>query len=266
MEELVKSREASVKNRLLLGQLQLHGVRAPKVAQKTFQSLLTQRLVTTQLVEAQLGLAECHILLKRYTLAREVLEAIANRTNRFRATAHKLIGDSYFFSADFDQASKAYNEVIRISKSDQLTNDALERIVLIQNHSDYLKIPLTDYATAVQLYLNGEMEAALQQCERTLEVYPQATIVDDLWFLIGNIYSDESKNPEAINAYQQVVAQESLIAPKALVNIAEIYRQKTDFDNAAATYTTLITDYPENVIIVYARQQLDEIMKLQQKK
>ncbi len=266
LEELVKSREASVKNRLLLGQLQLHGIRAPKVAQKTFQSLLTQRLVTTQLVEAQLGLAECHILLKRYTLAREVLEAIANRTNRFRATAHKLIGDSYFFSADFDQASKAYNEVIRISKSDQLTNDALERIVLIQNHSDYLKIPLTDYATAVQLYLNGEMEAALQQCERTLEVYPQATIVDDLWFLIGNIYSDESKNPEAINAYQQVVAQESLIAPKALVNIAEIYRQKTDFDNAAATYTTLITDYPENVIIVYARQQLDEIMKLQQKK
>ena len=266
LEELVENREASVKNRLLLGQLQLHGIRTPKVAQKTFQSLLTQRLVTTQLVEAQLGLAECHILLKRYTLAREVLEAIANRTNRFRATARKLIGDSYFFSADFDQASKAYNEVIRISKSDQLTNDALERIVLIQNHSDYLKIPLTDYATAVQLYLNGEMEAALQQCERTLEVYPQATIVDDLWFLIGNIYRDESKDPEAINAYQQVVAQESLIAPKALVNIAEIYRQKTDFANAAATYTTLITDYPENVIVVYARQQLDEIVKLQQKK
>jgi TolA-binding protein len=110
------------------------------------------------------------------------------------------------------------------------------------------------------------MEAALQQCERTLEVYPQAAIVDDLWFLIGNIYRDESKDPEAINAYQQVVAQESLIAPKALVNIAEIYRQKTDFANAAATYTTLITDYPENVIVVYARQQLDEIVKLQQKK
>ena len=130
----------------------MHGMRAPKVAQKTFQALLTQRLVTTQLVEAQLGLAECHILLKRYTLAREVLEPIVNRTNRFRATAYKLIGDSYFFSADFDQAIKEYNEVIRISKSDQLTNDALERIVLIQNHSDYLKIPLTDYAMAVQLY------------------------------------------------------------------------------------------------------------------
>ena len=106
----------------------------------------------------------------------------------------------------------------------------------------------------------------MQQCEQTLEVYPQATIVDDIWFLIGNIHREESKASEAIKAYQQVVAQESLIAAKALVNIAEIYRQKADFDNAAATYTTLITDYPENIIVVYARQQLGEIMKLQQEK
>ena len=262
LEELERNGEASVKNRLLLGELQLQGIRAPKVAQKTFQSLLTQRLITTQLVEAQLGLAECHILLKRYTLAREVLEPIANRPNRFQAISRKLIGDSYFFSADFDQALKEYNQVIGISKSDRLTNDALERIVLIQNHSDYLKIPLTDYATAVQLYLNGETAAALQQCERTLETYPQATIVDAVWFLIGNIHREEAKDAEAIKAYQQVVARESLIVPKALVSIAEIYRQKADLTNAAATYTTLITDYPENVIVVHARQQLDEIMKL----
>lgn len=266
LEELVSNREASVKNRLLLGQLQLHGIHAPKVAQKTFQILLTQRLVTTQLVEAQLGLAECHVLLKRYTLAREVLEPIANRPNRFRAVARKLMGDSYFFSADFDQAAKEYNEVIQISKSDQLTNDALERIVLIQNHADYLKIPLTDYATAVQFYLNGETAEALQQCERTLETYPQATIVDTVWLLIGDIYREETKDTEAINAYEQVVVRESLSVPKALVNIAEIYRQKADYANAAATYTTLITDYPENVIVVHARQQLDEIMKFQEKR
>lgn len=262
LEELVHNREASVKNRLLLGQLQLHGIRAPKIAQKTFQTLLTQRLLTTQLVEAQLGLAECHILLKRYTLAREVLEPIASRPHLFRAVARKLIGDSYFFSADFDQATKEYNEVIRISRSDQLTNDALERIVLIQNHSDYLKIPLTDYATAVQLYLKGQTAEALQQCERSLETYPQATIVDAVWLLIGDIYRENAKDTEAITAYEQVVARESLSVPKALVNIAEIYRQKADFANAAATYTTLITEYPENVIVAHARQQLDEITKL----
>ena len=264
LKELVRNREGTIQNRLLLGQLQLHGTREPKAAQMTFQPLLTQRLVTRQLMEAQLGLGECHILLKRYTLAREVLAPIANRINRFRATARKLMGDSYFFAANFDQASKEYNQVIQISKSDQLTNDALERIVLIQNHQDYLKIPLTDYATALQLDLTGKAEAALQQCEQTLELYPQSTIIDQIWFLMGNIYRREAKTVEAINAYQQVVAKESPIAAKALVNIAEIYRQQDDLANATATYTTLIADYPENVIVVHARQQLDEIIKLQQ--
>ena len=263
LEEQIETGEASIKDKLLLGQLQLHGLRDPKSAQMTIEPLLTQRLVTSQLAEAQLVLAECHVLLKRYTLAREVLEPIANRSGSFRATARKLIGDSYFFASDFEQAVKEYKLVIQISKSDRLTNDALEQIVLIQNHPGYFKVPLTDYATAVQRYLSGETDEALQQCQRVLEVYPKATIVDEVWLLIGNIHRGERRDDEAIDAYQQVVAKESPIATKALVNIAEVYRQKSDLENAAATYTTLITDYPENVIVVHARQQLDEITKLQ---
>ena len=266
LKEQIKSGEAAVKDKLLLGQLQLRGLRAPKAAQMTFEPLLTQRLPTTQLVEIQLGLGECHILLKRYTLAREVLDPIAKRASRFNARTRKLIGDSYFFASDFEQAVKEYRLVIQTSKSDQLTNDALERIMLIQDHPDYFKVPLTDYATAVQLYLSGHTEDALQQCQRTLEVYPQATIADEVWLLIGDIYREVGNDDEAINAYQQIVAQESTIAAEALVNIAEIYRQKSDFVNAVATYTTVITDYPENVIVVHARQQLDELAKAQQKK
>ena len=263
LKEQLRTGEASVKDKLLLGQLQLHGLRDPKAAQVTLEPLLTQRLVISQLSEAQLILAECHLLLKRYTLAREMLEPITNRSGSFRATARKLIGDSYFFDSDFEQAVNEYKLVIQISKSDRLTNDALERIVRIQNHPGYFKVPLTDYATALQRYLSGETEAALQQCQRILEVYPKATMVDEVWILIGNIHRREGNDDAAINAYQQVVAKESPIATKALLNIAEVYRQKSDLANAAATYTTLITDYPENVIIVHARQQLDEITKLQ---
>ena len=265
LKEQLNTGKASVRDKLLLGRLQLHGLRAPKAAQMTFEPLLTQRLTATQLTETQLGLAECHILLKRYTLAREVLEPIANRTNRSRATARKLIGDSYFFDGGFEQAIEAYNLVIKVSKSDKLTNDALERIVLIQNHPDYFKIPLTDYATAVQLQLSGQTEAALQQCQRTLDVYPESTIADDMWLLIGNIYRGAGKDDAAIDAYEQVVTQESPIAAKALMNIAEIYRENADFANATSVYTTLITDYPENVIVAHARQQLDELMKAQEK-
>ena len=69
----------------------------------------------------------------------------------------------------------------------------------------------------MQLYLSGQTAEALQQCERSLETYPQATIVDAVWLLIGDIYREAAKDTEAINAYQQVVARESLSVPKALV-------------------------------------------------
>ena len=177
-------------------------------AQMTLEPLLNQRLVTSQLSEAQLILGECHVLLKRYKLAREALEPIANRSGSFRATARKRIGDSYFFASNFEQAIKEYKLVIQSSKSDRLTNDALERIVLIQNHPDYFKVPLTDYATAVQRYLSGETEAALQQCQQILDVYPKAGIVDEVWLLIGNIHREEGRDDEAINAYRQIVAKE----------------------------------------------------------
>ena len=266
LKEQLRIGNASVKDTLLLGHLQLHGLRAPKDAQMTLEPLLTRRLTVTQLTEAQLGLGECHVLLKRYTLAREVLEPIASRTNRFRAPARKLIGDSYFFASDFEQAIEAYNLVIKVSKSDKLTNDALERVVLIQNHPDYFKAPLTDYATAVQLQLTGQTDAALQQCQRVFDVYPEATIVDDVWMLIGNIHSGAGKDDDAINAYKEVIAQESPIAAKALMNIAEIYQRNADFANATSTYATLIADYPKNVIVAHARQQLDELMKAQEKR
>ena len=266
LKELVSTGAASVNSQLLLGQMQLHGLYAPKAAHQTFQPLLARRLVASQLMEVQLGLGECHLLLKRYTLAREVLAPIADNTNRFSAAARKLIGDSYFFAADFENALKAYKQAIRTSKSDRLTNDALERIVLIQNHPDYLKIPLTDYAAALQLYLSGQTDAALRQCEQTLEAYPQSLIVDDIKYLTGDIYREAGKDADAIEAYQQVVAQQSQLATKALINIAEIYRHQDDFANAVSTYTTLITNYPENVIVVHARQQLDEIARLQRKR
>ncbi len=255
----------AIQTQIRLGQMQLRGLRAPKAAEITFQRLLTYRLNTSQLIKIEFGIAECHLLLKRYSLAQEILERIASGDNKFRATAHKLLGDSYFYANDFDKADEEYRQVILISKSEEITNDVLERIVLIQTHPDYFKIPLTDYATVLQLYLSGETDAAIQQCKQTFETHPQALIIDDIWLLLGNIYRNIRKDTESLDAYEQVVVMHSARAAEALIAIAEIYQRQGDFDNAISAYTTLITNYPENVMTVYARQQLDEITRLQQK-
>jgi tetratricopeptide (TPR) repeat protein len=262
LKELDSKSTASIGSQFLLAQIQLHGLHDPKAAQMTLQPLLAKRWVSSQNVEAQLILGECHLLLKRYTLARQVLTPLTSSTSRSSTTARKLLGDSYFFAAEFDNAVREYREVIRLSKSDKLTNDALERISLMQDNSDYLTIPLTDYANTLQLHLSGDTEAAITQCEDTISLYPKSVIVDDVWMLLGSIYRSQHAHGDAIHSYRQVVAQDSLLAAEALTQIADIYQKKRDFTNAMDTYTTLLTAYPDNSIVPHARQQLDEITKL----
>ncbi|MDE0635118.1 MAG: tetratricopeptide repeat protein [Candidatus Poribacteria bacterium] len=262
LQEMNKNSAAPIDSQLLLAQIQLHGLHDPKAAQITIQPLLRRRLISNQFSAAQLVLGECHLLLKRYTLAREVLTPIADSTNRASATARKLIGDSYFFGADFNNAVTNYKKVIHISKSDKLTNNALERIALIQENTDYFSVPLTDYANALQLYLTGDIEAAITQCEDTITLYPKSLIVDDVWMLLGSIYRSQNAYGDALHSYRQIVSQEGPLAAEALTQIAEIYQKKRDFTNALNTYTTLLTTYPDSSIVPHARQQLDKITKL----
>lgn len=261
LEELDQN-SFSIDRKLMLARAQLHGLHDPKAAQITLQPLLSRNLVAAQLLEVNLIIGECHFLQKRWTHAKEVLEPIANSSSKSSTTARKLLGDSYFYATEFDNAVVEYNKVIRISKSDELTNDALERIVLIQDNSDYLSIPLTDYVNALQYYLTGDTESAITQCEDTISTHPKALIVDDIWMLLGKIYRSQRSYGDAIHSYRQVVAIESSFAAEAMAQIADIYQKRQDYTNAAETYTTLLQTYPDNSIIPHVRQQLDEISKL----
>lgn len=256
------SSNSDINNKVLLAQIQLRGLHDPKAAQMTLQPLIDRKILSTQHIESQLILAECHLLLKRYTLARQVLTPIADSNSWSSASALKLNGDTYFFASEFDNALAEYRKVVNVSTSDKLTNDALERIVLIQSNTDFLTIPLTDYANALQLHLSGSTQASITQCEDTITLYPNAMVVDDLWMLLGSIYLSQKAYGDAIHSYKQVVAQESSLAAEALTQIANIYNKKKDYKNAADTYTTLLTTYPDNSIVPHVRQQLDKITKL----
>ena len=96
-----------------------------------------------------------------------------------------------------------------------------------------------------------------------MQEYPTALIVDDLWMLVGEIHQRGTRYLDAITAYQQVAVLEgSPIAAEAAAKIADIYRwQLNEPDKARETYSALIQDYPESVIVAYARQQLDALAK-----
>ena len=248
---------------LLLGHVWLHGIRDPGAALQVYQALANQPLSTDQKIQIQLGVATCYILQGRSNAAEIALRPIADGNNNFKVDAQKLIGDAYLLRGDIESAVAAYKRVLDIAMSNPLSNDSLDRIVLIQSNSDYSNEPLKRYLEAMQNDLSGDTEGALQLCQETMKEYPTALIVDDLWMLIGGIHEREARYTDAIAAYQRVtVLEESPIAAEATVKIADIYRWHLNKPvKAQETYTTLIQDYPESVIVAYARQQLDALMK-----
>ena len=248
---------------LLLGQVWLHGIRDPGAALQVYQALANQPLSTDQKIQIQLGVATCYILQGKSNEAEIALRPIADGNSNFKVDAQKLIGDAYLLRGDIEAAVAAYKRVLDIAMSNPLSNDSLDRIVLIQSNSDYSNEPLKRYLEAMQSDLSGDTEEALQLCQETMKEYPTALIVDDLWMLIGGIHEREVRYTDAIAAYQRVtVLEESPIAAEATAKIADIYRSELDApDKAQETYSTLIQDYPESVIVAYARQQLDALMK-----
>ena len=248
---------------LLLGQVWLHGIRDPGAALQVYQALANQPLSTDQKIQIQLGVATCYILQGKSNEAEIALRPIADGNSNFKVDAQKLIGDAYLLRGDIEAAVAAYKRVLDIAMSNPLSNDSLDRIVLIQSNSDYSNEPLKRYLEAMQSDLSGDTEEALQLCQETMKEYQTALIVDDLWMLIGGIHEREARYTDAIAAYQQVtVLEESPIAAEATAKIADIYRSELDApDKAQETYSTLIQDYPESVIVAYARQQLDALMK-----
>ena len=247
---------------LLLGHVWLHGIRDPGTALQVYQALANQPLSTDQKIQIQLGVATCYILQGKSNIAEIALRPIANGNSNYKVEAQKLIGDAHLLQGDIESAVAAYKRVLDIEMSNPLSNDSLDRIVLIQSNSDYSNEPLKHYLKAMQSDLSGNTEEALQLCQETMQEYPTALIVDDLWMLIGGIHEREARYTDAIRAYKQLtVLEQSPIAAEATAKIADIYRWKLDEpDKAQEAYSALIQDYPESVIVAYARQQLDALM------
>ena len=264
IDVLTKANSADVEARFLLARLLLHGIHDVNGALPVYQALANQFLPTAQKTEAQLGAAECYLLQGEYEVARELLGRTVNGGGRLRAAAQKLIGDSYLFQGDFKTAAAQYKKALNFSPSDAQSNDALDRMILIQSNSDYVNVPLDGYIRGLKANLNGEPEEALRICREIIEAYPKASIVDDAWLLIGEIHKKQGRYGDAIAAYKKVVAAESLAAAEGLNEIAAVYhRGLRNTKKALETYRRLIRDYPDSVIVPHARQQADALAKLQ---
>lgn len=209
-----------------------------------------------QKILVYMKIAECYIYLEQYNKADEFLTNIPNvfQTDSIKSRIAKIQGDISFHSGDFERAKTQYKIATSVILNEDWINDALERLVLI---NDYIERDLKDL---LKIYAKAERLIKLGQYDKAMEIYTSAKPnfrEEEIDIKIGELLILMAKYNEAISVYEVLSKSKSALSAEAQFQIASIYWQKLgDFEKAIRTYTNLIENYPDSVFVSEARRNI----------
>ncbi len=196
--------------------------------------------------------------------ARETLRAISKTHRRdplIREVADYDLIEMDFFAARFDTSAAGYRQFAAMNRRGYLTNDAIARILLIDENSDAGGKPLALYAQAVRQERLGRPDSALAYLRLALDRYPGVALEDDVCLAMGDASLALGLPAEARRHYS-VVADSmpaSPLAATALMRIAQLAEGEGDLTAAAAIYEQVLERFPESVEADEARGALDRL-------
>lgn len=242
---------------LLMGEVQLRGLRDVESAMSTYTMLERMPDAQPKMLEIKLRRAECSMLRGNYADAEAILQKIAEGEIRVNVEAKKLLGDTYFFMGKFKDSLEAYQQIIDLPEDTTFTNDALAQVAMITGNPDYFQQPLAMYAETLRLELNGDYDDALKGYNAIIEKFPDCSLKDELILTIADSLLRRELVEEAIQRLEELQQSDSPLAPEAQAKIGDIYRwQLKDVSKAMEAYSTLLEKYPDSVLTTYARNQI----------
>jgi len=216
-----------------------------------------------QMTDLSLKIADCYRLMGNFDMALDTLNSIPKESRNaiIEARITKQKGDCYFSMGDFSGAKTQYKKATKGNFKEDWANDALDKLALIDEYSNGSLLDLLkSYANIERLKASGEYDNAFLECSNTVKKYPANGLIDRIQLEMGEILYIKGKYNEAIKVYEVLVRPDSQLAPEAQFRIASIYWQRlNDKQRAIDTYSKLIRDYPDSILVVDARKQLQQL-------
>ncbi len=166
-----------------------------------------------------------------------------------------------YYLGEFEWAKDQLN-VLKASTSQLISNDALSLALLITDNTnldtDTTYRALLIYSRADLLAYQNKDSLALITLDSVLTLFPNHTLVDEVWFKKAQIYKKQGRFEAAIPFLQDVIDKYSMdiLADDALFQLADIYENKlNNKDKAKELYETLLTKYPGSLFGVDARKR-----------
>jgi tetratricopeptide (TPR) repeat protein len=198
----------------------------------------------------------------------EKAEAAYNSVLAFRTVARDMqdkalynLAGMLYFNGKFSDAVAKYQDLTK-NASANITNDALDMLLFIQENSKADSVALKEFAKADLLQHQRKLSEALAQYELLKQTYSSAPLVDECLMNMGDVLTMMRRYPDAVASYDTLMKNfpESIVLDKAMMKEAQIFRVGlNDKPKAIAIYESLLQKFPNSIYASEARKRIREL-------
>lgn len=165
----------------------------------------------------------------------------------------------YYYKGDFELAQEQL-DVLKMATSREISNDAIELSLLIQDNIglDTTTDAMVAYAAIDLAVFQHHYTEALVYCDSLLQKFPGHSLSDEVLWLKYMVYRRIGKPTEALQQLEKISLSYSqdLYGDDALFYSGEIYEKElNDSEKAMASYEKVLLNYPGSTFSVEARKR-----------
>ena len=182
-------------------------------------------------------------------------------SERVREQAQFLASETEFYAGQFDSAAAAYDTFARAYPTSRWTNDALERMYLIES-GDGGPVPgLTELAHAFQLARGGAGDEAIAAAAVAETRAANGPAWSQAGLLTASLLEARGRNGEAAAKALSVAEThpEDRLAPVARRKAGDLYRASGQDALALAQYEELLVRYPRSWLAPETRRLVQDL-------
>ncbi len=186
--------------------------------------------------------------------------AAPNATPDQQDEATYRLAELEYFGGNFKEAIRLLGNISANLKAD-FTNDALQLLSFLQENTS--EAQLREFARADFLARQKKNTEAISLLQGLIEKNSQALFVDDGLMRIAALQTQARLYNDALASYQTLLdkfKESSIALDKAQFNIARLYDVNLrDKQNAIAAYEKLLASYPQSLFVDQARKRIREL-------
>jgi tetratricopeptide (TPR) repeat protein len=169
----------------------------------------------------------------------------------------------YYYKGEFELAQEQL-DVLKMATSREISNDAIELSLLIQDNTglDTTTDAMQAYAAIDLSIFRHHYTEALSECDSLLKKFPGHSLTDEVYWLEYTVYRQIGKPLEALQQLEKINLSYSqdIWGDDALFYTGDLYEKELkDPAKAMAAYEKLLLNYPGSTYCVEARKRYRQL-------